>query len=154
MSPESTERLLAFMGEHRDDILAQLAQSDQQALFEAFHDLNLYATTIPNDDQRGLLALSQAVYSIVADLTELDDIVPFELVSGSQAKSVSGEAVQKAKAQAEESEHVRRYGYGPNIANHLNFFVGQDPLAPAEIAQKREGWLDGVLDRFFSRPSS
>lgn len=152
MSPESTERLLAFMGEHRDDILAKLAPPDQEVLFEAFRELSLYAATIPNDDQRSLLAVSQAVYSIVNDLTELDEVVPFELVSGSQAKRVSGKAVQKAKTQAKDSEHLR--AYGPNIANHLNYFVGQNPLAPAEISEKREGWLERVLERFFNKRSS
>ncbi len=154
MSPESTERLLAFMGEHRDDILAQLAPSDQEALKQAFRELGLYATTIPDHNPRELLALSQVIISLLADLPELDEVLPSELVSGSQLRGISEEAIEKAEKQAKESKRARYYGYGPNIANQLHFFVGEDPLAPAEIKDKREGWLEGVLDYFFGRSSS
>jgi len=154
MSAESTERLLAFMVERRNDILAKLAPSNQEALFEAFRDLSLYAATIPDNDPRELLALSQVIISILTDLPELDEILPSELVSGAQRKGVSEEADQKAKTQAKESEHMRRSGYGRDIANHMHFFVGEDPLTVAEIEDKRSGWLEGVLDRFFNRPSS
>ena len=152
MSPESTERLLVFMVKHRDDILAKLTPSDQEALKQAFRELNLYATTIADHNPRELLALSQVIISLLTDLPELDKVLPSGLVSGSPLRGVSEEAVEKAEKQAKESKHARHYG--PNIANSLNVFVGQNPLAPAEIAQKREDWLNGVLDRFFSRPSS
>lgn len=151
MSPESTERLLAFMVERRDDILANLAHSDQEALFEAFSELSLYAATIPDDDERELSALSQVISEILIDL-ELDEVLPDELIpSGSQVRGMSGEAKKKAQEQAEESEHVRRSGHGPNIANQIHFFVGKDPLAASEIKGKPSGSLEDVLEDFFNR---
>lgn len=149
MSLDTTKDLLAVMVERKANIVANLEPDDQQALFEAFSQLSLYAATVSNEKE--LLALSNVIYSIVADLPELEDELPPEMLSHGRTRGVSKRAIKKATQKSQKSQHVRQYG--KDIANQMHFFVGESPSVPtlSEIGDDRSSWLEAILDRFFAR---